>query len=304
KEITKRWLPVNKYVGGAEHAVLHLMYSRFMTMALYDLKYLDFEEPFPSFYAHGLLIKNGAKMSKSRGNVVVPDEYIKKFGADTLRCYLMFLGPFDQGGDFRDTGIEGMYRFLNRVWRLFTQTKDVVLVEASDSREVLSKMHQTIKKVTKDIQDFKYNTAISSLMEFVNLLQEKAGGKVRMAKSGGIRCAEWDEALKTLVKLLAPFAPHMAEEVWVGVLGQEFSVHTSPWPKYDIDLAKETENVIVIQVDGRLRQQLTINSQQSTMKEEIEKIARKDSKVAKWLGGKKIKKTIFIPGKLINFVTR
>ncbi len=302
KKIMEAWLPVNKYVGGAEHAVLHLMYARFITMVLHDLKYLDFEEPFSSFYAHGLLIKDGAKMSKSRGNVVVPDEYIKKFGGDTLRCYLMFLGPYDAGGDFRDTGIEGMYRFLNRVWRLFMQNKDVVLVEAQDSREVLSKLHQTIKKVTEDIQNLRYNTAISAIMEFVNLLQDKAGGKVRRA-NGGIRCAEWDEALRTLCLLLAPFAPHMTEEIWTEILGEKFSVHTSDWPKFDVDLAREEQSVIVVQVDGKVRSTLSIKYQVSSIKEEIEKLAKKDLKVAKWLKGKTIKKVFFVPGKLINFVT-
>ncbi|KKU63024.1 MAG: Leucine-tRNA ligase, partial [Candidatus Woesebacteria bacterium GW2011_GWC2_47_16] len=231
-EITKKWLPVNLYFGGAEHAVLHLMYARFITMFLDDIKKVGFEEPFPRFFAHGLMIKNGAKMSKSRGNVVNPDQYVEKYGADAFRLYLMFIGPMDGSPDFRDTGMEGMRRFTERVWRLFSQYSDVVLVEEKDSREVLNKMHQTIKKVTEDIQSFRYNTAIAAMMEFVNLLYDKTEANIKRAH-GGIRCAEWDEALKTLALLLAPFAPHLAEEAWVEVLGQKFSVHLEPWPKYN-----------------------------------------------------------------------
>ncbi len=304
KKIMKAWLPVNAYIGGAEHAVLHLLYARFVTMVLHDLSFLDFEEPFPFLFGHGLIIKDGAKMSKSKGNIVNPDKYINKFGADALRMYLMFLGPYDQGGDFRDTGMEGMKRFINRIWRLYTEYADIVLGEEKDSKEVLVRMHQTIKKVTNDIGSFRYNTAISSIMEFVNLLYEKVTINNQPSTiNHKIRCAEWDEALKSLCKLLAPFTPHIAEEIWVEVLGQKFSVHTQKWPTYDVDLVKEMINVIVIQVNGKVRSNLTINNQQSTSQQEIEEMARKDIKVAKWLEGKKIKNTIFVPGKVINFVT-
>ncbi|OGM54573.1 hypothetical protein A3F62_03050 [Candidatus Woesebacteria bacterium RIFCSPHIGHO2_12_FULL_44_11] len=304
-KITKKWLPVDLYFGGAEHAVLHLMYSRFVTMALHDLGYLDFEEPFPKFFAHGLVIKDGAKMSKSRGNVVNPDEYIKKYGADTLRLYLMFMGPMDGFPDFRDTGIEGMYRFLQRVWNFVAENKDVVLESEADSREVLVKVHQTIKKVTSDIESFKYNTAIASIMEFVNVLNEKSQRSSR-AKSRDnkrkIRCAEWDEAMQVLAQLLAPFAPHITEELWVEVLGQKFSIHVSKWPKSDPEVAKEEEIVIAVQVNGKLRSQLSIKYQVASIKEEVIKIAKQDTKVRKWLTGKKIKKTIYVPGKIVNFV--
>ena len=171
-EITKKWLPVDLYFGGAEHSVLHLMYARFVTMVLYDLGYLGFEEPFPWFYAHGLMIKDGAKMSKSRGNVVNPDEYIKKFGADALRLYLAFIGPMDASPDFRDTGMEGMQRFVKRLWRLFNTHSSRSASANRNLDDVTIKMHQTIKKVTEDIQEFKYNTAIAAIMEFVNVLTE------------------------------------------------------------------------------------------------------------------------------------
>jgi len=283
KEIIKKWFPVDAYIGGAEHAVLHLLYARFVTMVLKDLGYLDFEEPFPFLFGHGLIIKDGAKMSKSKGNIVNPDEYINKFGADALRMYLMFLGPYDQGGDFRDTGIEGMNRFLNRIWKLFDEKpRDGV------DEEVNIKVHQTIRKVTQDIENFKYNTAISAIMELVNVLREKGADK---------------NALVVLCKLLAPLTPHIAEEMWVNLLGQKFTIHTSEWPKHDVDLAKETTNVIVIQVNGKLRGSITVDSKQSKSKEEITKTAQEDVKVAKQLKGKKIKNVIFVPGKVINFVT-
>ncbi len=279
-EITKKWLPVDLYFGGAEHSVLHFMYARFVTMVLYDLKYLDFEEPFPRFFAHGLMIKDGAKMSKSRGNVVNPDEYVFKYGADTLRLYLMFMGPMDGSPDFRDMGIEGMYRFVNRLWRIFnTKTKE------KSNNEVDIKMYQTIKKVTEDIEKFHYNTAISAIMEYVNVLNEKGATK---------------ENLEVLAKLLAPFTPHLAEEVWHEVLGNTNSIHKSAWPRYDPKLIKEENVTVVVQINGKLRSQLTVNSEQS--KSEVEKLAKEDEKAAKWLNGQKVKKVIFVPGKIINFI--
>lgn len=299
--VTSKWLPVSLYFGGAEHAVLHLMYARFVTMFLYDIKKIKFEEPFPRFFAHGLMIKDGAKMSKSRGNVVSPDTYIEKFGADSFRLYLMFIGPMDGSPDFRDTGMEGMRRFTERVWKLFSEYSDVVLVEEKDSREVLVKMHQTIKKVTEDIQSFRYNTAISAIMEFVNLLYDKTEANIKRV-NGGIRCAEWDETLKVLALVLAPFAPHLAEEAWVEVLNQKFSVHLAAWPKYNPAFLEVKEIEMVVQVDGKLRATLVIAADEAKNQEKVVKLAKSDAKVAKWLG-KGAKKTVFVPGRLINFVT-
>lgn len=298
--ITKKWLPVNMYIGGAEHAVLHLFYSRFMAMALKDMGLLDFEEPFSRFYAHGLLIKEGAKMSKSKGNIVVPDSYVAKYGADTFRTYLMFLGPFEAGGDFRDTGIAGMRRFIDRVWSLVSGYSDVVLTEEKDSREVTFKMHQTIKKVTEDLQSLRYNTAISAIMEFVNLLRDKTEGEIKRA--GKIRCAEWDEAIRTVVLLLAPFTPHMAEEAWVNILGEDFSIHKAAWPKFKEELTRQEKISVVIQVNGKLRGALTLSPKDSLDKEKVEELASTDIKVSSWIEKGKVKKAIFVPGKLINFV--
>jgi len=284
-EITKKWLPVNAYIGGAEHAVLHLMYARFVTMVLKDLKLIDFEEPFPFLYGHGLIIKDGAKMSKSKGNIVNPDVYIEKFGADTLRMYLMFLGKYDQGGDFRDSGIEGMSRFLNRVWKLYNNFSSA----SPQNYEVLSKLHQTIKGVTEDIKQFKYNTAIAKIMELVNVL---SNGQQPIA----------NDCLVALCQLLAPFAPHMTEELWQEVLKQNGSVHTSKWPEFDPKYLVESEVTIAIQINGKLRSTITLNSQLSTDKQEVVDKAKNDEKIAKLLNGQTIKKEIFVPNKLVNFV--
>lgn len=283
-ETTKKWLPVDLYFGGAEHSVLHLMYARFITMILFDLKEIDFEEPFPRFYAHGLVIKDGAKMSKSKGNVVSPDKYIEKYGSDTLRLYLMFMGPMDSMPDFRDAGIEGMRRFINRVWTVF-ESKAV----DNDGGEVVTKLHQAIKKVTKDIQAFRYNTAISAIMELINLLQ----------KEGAVSTS----TKKILAQLLAPFAPHMAEEVWEK-LGQKDSIYISSWPKYNEKHAREEKIEIAVQVNGKLRGQVIVDRSQSDEETVVVGLAKNDKNISKWLKGKNIQRTIFVPKKIINFVVK
>ena len=344
--ITKKWLPVSLYFGGAEHSVLHLMYARFVTMVLFDLKQISFEEPFPRFFAHGLMIKDGAKMSKSRGNVVNPDEYIEKYGADTLRLYLMFMGPMDGYPDFRDTGIEGMRRFIDRIWYLFAEHKDVVVNKENDAKDILVKMHQTIKKVTEDIQNFRYNTAISAVMEYVNLLRDKASeyqisnikyqndkvkfkynktGRHALSTNNEFRCAEWDEALKTLCLLLAPFAPHMTEEIYQQyfagnpkskikkpnqitnhrsqVTKRSFnSIHLQTWPNYNPELVKEDTLTIAVQVNGKLRGTIEVESQRLEDRDWIIDKANENEKVRKWIERKEIRKEIFVPGKLVNFV--
>lgn len=285
EEITKKWLPVDLYFGGAEHSVLHLMYARFVTMVLNDIGVLDFDEPFPRFFAHGLMIKDGAKMSKSRGNVVNPDDYIKKFGADALRLYLAFMGPMDASPDFRDSGIEGASRFLGRVWRLFTDTK--ALKENKSSDEVVSKLHQTIKKVTEDIEIYKFNTSIASIMELINVIQAQGAAK---------------ETLKNLALLLAPFAPHMMEEIWVQYLHMPFSIHKALWPLCEAKYIRQNEVTMVIQINGKVRGQVVVDANVAKSQEEIEKLAREDKIITRWLDGKTIKKVVFVAGKLINFV--
>lgn len=296
--ITKKWLPVSLYFGGAEHSVLHLMYARFITMVLKDRGLLDFDEPFPRFFAHGLMIKDGAKMSKSRGNVVNPDLYVEKYGADTLRLYLMFMGPMDGYPDFRDTGIEGMRKFVEKVWRLVNKT-DIKLSEENTTK-INIKMHQTINKVTQDIQDFRYNTAISAIMEYVNMLRDISGSSSKV--KDGSNTSVWSESLSILARLLAPFAPHIAEEMWVNILGKEFSIHTSTWPKYDPDSVQEDRITIAIQVNGKLRGTLEVEANIGDSQEDVVELAKGDYKIQKWLAGQNVKKVIFVPGKLINFV--
>ncbi|MDO8557194.1 MAG: class I tRNA ligase family protein [Candidatus Jorgensenbacteria bacterium] len=285
KALTKKWLPVNMYIGGAEHAVLHLLYSRFVTMAFHDFGILDFEEPFSVFRAHGLLIKDGAKMSKSKGNVVNPDEYVKNFGADAFRMYLMFLAPFEQGGDFRDQGILGITRFLDRVWKMGMEVSEGKEIEKTNS-ETETLIHQTIKKVTGDIDGLQYNTAISALMVFLSGLE----------KDGANR-----ENFEILLKLLASFAPHITEELWYE-LGNKTSIHTSAWPKFDAALALGDTIDFVIQVNGKHRG--TINIRRGIGQDEAEKLARETEKVKTALAGKNVHKVVFVPDRLINFVVQ
>ena len=276
-ELTKKWLPVNMYIGGAEHSVLHLLYSRFLTMVFNDWRLLDFDEPFGKFRAHGLLISEGAKMSKSRGNVVIPDEYIKKFGADVLRMYLMFLAPFEQGGDFRDAGILGIVRFLERV-RAVAEKK----MEKDTKRAWL--INKTIKEVSERIERMSFNTAISALMVCVNAYL-----------SSKVFLENWEKFLK----LLAPFAPYLAEELWEK-LGHKNSIHLEPWPKYDIKLIHEDEFELIIQVNGKMRDKLSAATNIS--QKEAEKLALSREKIKIWLKDKKVKKIVFVPNRLINFV--
>ena len=237
----KRWLPAALYTGGAEHSVLHLLYVRFVAMALNDWGFMDFEEPFKKFRAHGLIIKDGAKMSKSKGNVINPDEYIANFGADTLRMYLMFLAPFEQGGDFRDSGVLGLERFLKRVWNL---GESELKVQGSESKN-RALLHKTIKKVTEDIENLHYNTAISALMILLNGFEEQ--GTTR-------------EDFKMFLKLLAPFAPHLTEEIWRENFGHKTSIHREPWPTYDPKFLIEDTITMVLQVNGKMRDTVSMDA--------------------------------------------
>jgi leucyl-tRNA synthetase len=289
-EISKRWLPVDSYIGGNEHAVLHLMYSRFITMVLHDLGFLEFAEPFKRFRAHGTIVKDGAKMSKSRGNVVVPDDYIAQWGADTFRMYLMFLGPYLEGGDFRDEGIAGIRRFLDKVWSL-------VLIVGNDSgeidRAVKRKLHQTIRKVADDIEGLHYNTAISALMEYVNVLRG-----VSVSKAGGGRSVP-SEFLEPLLVMLAPFAPHFTEECWER-LGHGSSVHDARWPSFVAALARDEQIELVIQVNGRVRGRLQVKPGLS-QSEAVER-ALAERGIERFLAGKEIRKTVYVQDRLVNLV--
>lgn len=282
-----KFLPVHMYIGGAEHSVLHLLYSRFTTMVLHDLGYLAFEEPFTKFFAHGLLIKEGAKMSKSKGNVIIPDDYIDKYGSDTLRSYLMFLGPFNQGGDFYDTGIEGMHRFIRRYYALVIRHMNTDHLTPS-GKERRQMMHRTIKRVTDDMNTLSYNTAIAALMEWYNFLSNEDSLS--------------NEELLNFTKLLAPFAPHITEEVYHKITGanESESIHTTKWPKYDENELTQDRVVVVIQVNGKKKGEITLLIEDSRDQNKVEQIALEKIKQA--LAGKSVKRSVFVPSKIINFV--
>ncbi len=278
--LTRKWLPVNSYIGGNEHAVLHLLYSRFVTMALRDGGYLDFDEPFTRFRAHGLIIRDGAKMSKSKGNVVNPDEYMDEWGADSFRTYLMFLGPYEQGGDFRASGISGVRRYLDRLWSSVHEATD----DEPDAT-VLRKLHQTIAKVTEDIGRLSYNTAIAAMMEYMNVLR---------ASQRTVSRAE----VLPLVQLTAPFAPHLAEELWE-VMGHDRSIFDAGWPDFDAALAAEDSFHLAIQVNGKLRG--TIEVPKSIDRDAALALALAEPGVAKFASGE-LKKVVFVPGRLLSLV--
>ena len=279
--LTKKWLPVHSYIGGNEHAVLHLLYARFVTMALRDAGVIDFEEPFTRFRAHGMIVREGAKMSKSKGNVVNPDEYINEWGADAFRTYLMFLGPYEEGGDFRDKGISGVKRFLDRLWRSVHDARTDGAVDV----DVQRKLHQTIKKVTDDIPQLSYNTAIAAMMEYMNTMRS------------GERTPHVSE-VTPLVKLVSPFAPHIAEELW-SVLGNTSTVFDAGWPAYNEALTVEDRITMAVQVNGKTRG--TISVPKDVTQEQALSAAMAEPGIAKFVTGVP-KKVIFVPGRLLNIV--
>jgi leucyl-tRNA synthetase len=282
-EITRGWLPVDMYIGGNEHAVLHLLYSRFITMVLKDLGHIDFEEPFERFRAHGLIVKDGAKMSKSRGNVIVPDEFIEEYGADTFRTYLMFIGPYQEGGDFREAGITGPYHFLNRLWDAAIRAEDRPL----DSG-VEQKLHATIAKVTEALDALSYNTAIAAMMEYLNAL--RTGG--RTPERAGV---------EPLVFLVAPFAPHLAEELWQRMGGTGSIFDSAAWPDFDPEKAVADSVEFVVQVNGKVRTRMQMP--RGIAEDEAREAALADANVQRFIGdGATVRKTIFVPDRLLNLV--
>jgi len=282
--ITKKWLPVDMYIGGKEHSVLHLMYARFITMALRDAGLIDFEEPFVKFRAHGLLIREGAKMSKSRGNVISPDDYFESYGADALRMYLMFLGPYEQGGDWQDSGITGVARFLKKVWELCQNKKGKV----KNDPELERLTHKTVKKVTEDIENLRYNTAIAALMEYVNNL------------TTNYKLLVTAKELEALLLLLAPLAPHITEELWQEALGHETSIHNEKWPEYDLEKIKEERVHMAVQINGKVRSQIEVDA--DAQEDDMKELALGDEKIKKWLEGKTPKKIIVVPNRVVNIV--
>lgn len=306
KDANMYWGPVDQYIGGIEHAILHLLYSRFFLKVLRDAGLVDYAEPFSNLLTQGMVIKDGAKMSKSLGNVVSPEEILEKYGADTARLFILFAAPPERELEWSDKGVEGSFRFLNRVWRIVygfmpeieqkvTSYDPATLSEADkDLRRVL---HSTIKKVTADIDvRFNFNTAISSMMELVNALY--AYKEAVAAPNAGLVY----EATSALVKMLAPFVPHMCEELWDGAFDPTASVHTQNWPEYDEDALKVDNIEIVLQVNGKVRGRLVVPA--AATKEELEKIAMEDANVKAHIGDATVRKVICVPGRLVNVVAK
>jgi len=292
KETLKNWLPVNMYVGGAEHAVMHLLYARFFAKVLKDLGHLDFGEPFLSLRHQGIILgPDGQKMSKSKGNIIEPGEQIKKYGSDALRLYLCFMGPYNQGGPWNPKGIEGTARFLKKVFALIENSKIQNQNKNLDKTERL--IHRTIKKVTDDIENFRFNTAISALMILVNDLILHKATLTR-------------DNIKKLLFILAPFAPHLAEELWQKHIIQdsefrvENSIHNQSWPQYNSKLMKEEKITLIIQINGKVRDR--IETEADISEKEARELALSREKIKKWIEGARIKKVIFVPEKLINIV--
>ncbi len=283
---TDRWLPVDMYIGGEEHAVLHLLYSRFITMALHDLGHVPFEEPYVRFRKHGLIIRDGAKMSKTKGNVVNPDEYIERYGADTFRTYLMFLGPYQEGGDFRDSGIVGPQRFLSRLADAVEAAVEEGMAGFPDPA-VERAVHRTISQATDDFAGLSFNTAIAALMELLNTL--RAGGRVPTL-----------DEVRPVVIMLGPIAPHLAEELWEQLGGEPSLFDHGSWPTFDPEkLATDTVE-IPVQVNGKLR--ATISLERGASEETARAAALADESVQRHIGGGSIRKTIHVPDRMLNLV--
>jgi len=298
RDKARYWLPVDQYTGGAEHATMHLLYARFFIKALHDLGLVDFDEPFTRLFNQGVIIWQRQKMSKSRGNVVTPDDYVAEVGADAVRAYLMFVGPWEQGGEWNEQGINGMARWFNRVWNLALAGHNGPASpeggEGDGVRELRRITHKTIKRVTEDADRFHFNTMLSSLMEFTNYLT-----KAQQAPS--VTGPAWREAVDTLLLLLAPTAPHLAEELWTRT-GHAYSIHNQPWPGWDEALAADEEITLVIQVNGKLRGRVSVPA--SITEGEARELALGQERVQAHIRGKEITRVIYVPGRLVNVVAR
>ena len=295
REAARKWLPVDQYTGGAEHAVMHLLYSRFFAKAARDLGIFEIGEPFARLFNQGIIISGKAKMSKSKGNVVSPDTYVGRLGADAVRVYLMFIGPWEQGGEWDDSGIAGISRWLNRVWNIvLTPAQTVGSGDADQVRELRRLTHKTIRRVTEDVERFRFNTMIAALMEYTNYL-------TKLRESGPVDKGAWQEAIRSLMLLLAPSAPHVAEEMWTRT-GNAYSVHNQSWPEWDAELAAEEQVTLVVQVNGKVRDRITVPVDVSD--EAAKEIALASDRVKAHLEGKTVLKVVVVPGRLVNIVVR
>ena len=286
-----KWLPVDQYTGGAEHAVMHLLYARFFTKALKSLGLVKFNEPFLRLFNQGTIIAGGTKMSKSKGNVINPDDYVETVGADIVRMYLMFLGPWEQGGDWTDTGINGINRWVNRIWELMQRDSNALSsnVESSDSKR---KLHQTIEKVYNHLDRFKFNTAIASLMELSNHMSTTWDNRK-------VSQEIWNDSVTKFLLMLAPFAPHLAEELWERA-GHKYSIHNHKFPEWDSALSAEESVTIVVQINGKLRERIEVPV--SIDESDVKEMALSSPKIKPYIDGKQMKNLIYVPNRLINIV--
>jgi leucyl-tRNA synthetase len=298
-ERVKKWLPVTMYVGGIEHSTMHHLYARFIWKALYDLGHIPQglgDEPFAKLRLHGMIIKNGAKISKSRGNVIVPDEYVAQWGADVMRTYMLFMAPYEEGGDFRDAGIVGVRRFFNRLWAQVNEwaaeqadcPSNHVAAEPSNAAHARRVIHRTIKRVTEDIEALSFNTAIAALMEALNGLRA-------LPLEGDVQ----REAARALVLLIAPFAPHLAEELWER-LGEPYSVHHQPWPQWDLAFVREETITLVVQINGKVRDRIQASADTDDQSAQV--LALSSEAIQRHLRGRSPKRVVVVPGKLVNVV--
>ena len=293
-ELVRQWCPVDQYTGGAEHAVMHLLYARFFTKALRDVGVLQFDEPFVRLYNQGTILgEDNDKMSKSRGNVVNPDDYVSTLGADAVRIFLMFLGPWDRGGSWSSTGIQGMSRWLNRVWDLCTRDASSLRQGTEEgTREVVRQTHKTVKRVIQDVDGFHFNTALAGMMEFTNFL----------AKSwdrGDADAASWSKAVEALVLLLAPLAPYVSEELWERS-GHSYSVHQQALPTWDEEQTRDEEVTLVLQVNGKVRDKITVPA--DLTEDDARTLVEQSANVHRYIEGKEIRKVVYVPGRLLNVV--
>jgi leucyl-tRNA synthetase len=291
REAARHWLPVDQYTGGAEHAVMHLLYTRFFWKAARDMGMVEGDEPMRRLFSQGVILgPDGNRMSKSRGNIVAPDDQVSRWGADALRCQLMFVGPWDQGGPYNPTGMQGIVRWLNRVWSLVT---DEPPADGGDDGGDLRRLtHKTIQAVTDDIEAFRFNTLLSRLMEMASGLQ-------RARDEGSVNRAAWDEASRCLLLMMAPLAPHIAEELWER-RGGAYSIHLQGWPAYDASLAQEEEIEVVVQVNGKVRGRVLLAP--GATETEARAAALNEERVVAAMQGREPRKVIFVPGRLLNFV--
>ncbi|MBC8330957.1 MAG: leucine--tRNA ligase [Anaerolineae bacterium] len=288
------WMPVDTYTGGIEHATMHLIYTRFFHKAGRDMGIMKGPEPMAQLRNQGMVLgEDGEKMSKSRGNVIAPDALVNAYGADTIRAYLMFFARWDLGGPWDSQGVGGPARWLKRVWTLFTETTKPLKVSAGVERELRRKVHQTLKRVTYDFEQFEFNTIVSSLMELLNYMYQARD-------EGAVGTPAWDEALDIYLRMMAPVTPHVAEELWVEVLGNSYSIHNQPWPQVDEKAAKVDEIALIVQVNGKLRDRITVHAD---INEADAKQAALDSEAAqRFMDGKQPRKVIYVPGRLVNIV--